>query len=100
MDYEKEKRSVLSQEQEMQTCGSKKNWEELDELIKKRHPGGSGTCVGTHRTKREKEKMTQFEMFVTEGNEKADDLAKAGAMSDEGSWLKQEQQQCSGKERR
>ena len=28
--------------------------------------------------------MTQFEKFVTEGNEKADDLAKAGAMLDEG----------------
>ena len=28
--------------------------------------------------------MTQFEMFVTEGNEKADDLARAGAMLDEG----------------
>ena len=28
--------------------------------------------------------MTQFERFVTEGNEKADGLAKAGAMLDEG----------------
>ena len=28
--------------------------------------------------------MTQFERFVTEGNEKADELAKAGAMLDEG----------------
>ena len=28
--------------------------------------------------------MTQFERFVTEGNEKAHDLAKAGAMLDEG----------------
>ena len=28
--------------------------------------------------------MTQFEMFVTEGNEKADDLARAGAMLGEG----------------
>ena len=27
--------------------------------------------------------MTQFEMFVTEGNEKADELANAGAMLDE-----------------
>ena len=28
--------------------------------------------------------MTQFERFVAEGNEKADELAKAGAMMDEG----------------
>ena len=28
--------------------------------------------------------MTQFESFVTDGNEKADELAKAGAMLDEG----------------
>ena len=28
--------------------------------------------------------MTQLERFVTEGNEKADELAKAGAMMDEG----------------
>ena len=52
--------------------------------------------VKAHRTKKEKEKMTQFEMF--EGNEEADDLAKAGAMLDEG--LKQEQKRCSKKERR
>ena len=32
-----------------------------------------------HRTKK-KEKMTQFESFVTEGNEKADELAKVGVM--------------------
>ena len=37
-----------------------------------------------HRTKKEKEKMTQFERFVAEGNEKADQLAKAGAVLDEG----------------
>ena len=28
--------------------------------------------------------MSQFEKFVTDGNEKADQLAKAGAMLDEG----------------
>ena len=37
-----------------------------------------------HRTRKEKEKMTQFERFVTEGNEKADELAKTGSMMDEG----------------
>ena len=29
-------------------------------------------------------KKTQFERFIAEGNEKADELAKAGAMMDEG----------------
>ena len=40
--------------------------------------------VKAHRTKKEEENMLQFEKFVTDGNEKADDLAKAGAMLDEG----------------
>ena len=40
--------------------------------------------VKAQRTKKEKRKMTQFGRFVTEGNEKADELAKAGAMMDEG----------------
>ena len=38
-----------------------------------------------HRTKEEKEKMTQFERFVIEGNEKAGELANAGAMFEEAS---------------
>ena len=40
--------------------------------------------VKAHRTEKEKEKMTKFERFVTEGNEKADELAEAGAKLDEG----------------
>ena len=40
--------------------------------------------VKAHRTKKEKKEMSHFERFVTEGNEKADELAKAGAMLDEG----------------
>ena len=40
--------------------------------------------VKAHRTKKEKKDVSQFEKFVTEGNEKADELAKAGAMLDEG----------------
>ena len=45
--------------------------------------------VMAHRTKKVKEKMTQLERFVTEGNEKADELvAKAGATLDEGLWQK------------
>ena len=37
-----------------------------------------------HCTKKGKGKMTQIERFVTEGNEKEDELAKAEAMLDEG----------------
>ena len=48
-----------------------------------RHVGGSGTCKGTPHEER-KDNMSQFERFVAEGNEKADDLEKAGAMLDEG----------------
>ena len=41
--------------------------------------------VKAHRTpKKRKENMSQFEKFVTEGNEKADELARAGAMLDDG----------------
>ena len=40
--------------------------------------------VKAHRSKKLKENMSKFEKFVTEGNEEADDLVKAGAMSDEG----------------
>ena len=37
-----------------------------------------------HRRKKEKKDLSQYEKFVTEGKEKADELAKAGAMLDEG----------------
>ena len=40
--------------------------------------------VKANRTKKDKKTVTQFERSVTEGNEKADELAKAGAMLDEG----------------
>ena len=40
--------------------------------------------VKVHRTKKEKKDMSHLEKFVTEGNEKADELAKEGAMLDEG----------------
>ena len=36
--------------------------------------------VKAHRTQKENENMSQFEKFVTEGNEKGDDMATAGAM--------------------
>ena len=40
--------------------------------------------VKAPRIKKDKKEMSQFEKFVAEGNEKADELAKAGAMLDEG----------------
>ena len=40
--------------------------------------------VKAHRTKKEKKEMSRFEKFVTESNEKADELAKVGARLDEG----------------
>ena len=40
--------------------------------------------VKAHRTTKEKKEMSHLEKFVTEGNEKADEMAKAGAMLDRG----------------
>ena len=40
--------------------------------------------VKAHRTKKDKKEMSHPEKFVTDGNEKADELAKAGASWDEG----------------
>ena len=40
--------------------------------------------VKAHRTKKDKKEMSQFEQFVTDGNENADELAKVGAILDEG----------------
>ena len=65
----------------MQTCG--KIWEELHQF-EERCISVEVAHVKAHRTMKEKEKMTKIERFVTEGNEKADELAKAGAMLDEG----------------
>ena len=38
--------------------------------------------VKAHRTKKVKKTMSQFEKFVTEGNKKADELAKGGALQE------------------
>ena len=40
--------------------------------------------VKAHRAKKEYKHMSQLERFITEGNEKAHQLVKAGAMLDEG----------------
>ena len=44
----------------------------------------SGTHVKAHRTEKDKKNVSHFEKFVTEGCEKADELAKEGAMCDQG----------------
>ena len=60
-----------------------KKWEELNLLVSQEilveveH-------VKAHRTEKDKKEMSHCEMFVTEGNEEADELAKEGAMLDEG----------------
>ena len=60
-----------------------KIWEELhlstskEILVEVEH-------VEAHRTEKDKKEMSQSEKFVTDGNEKADELAKAAAMLDEG----------------
>ena len=38
----------------------------------------------THLSKKEKQQLSLFEQFVTEGNERADEFAKDGAMVDGG----------------
>ena len=40
--------------------------------------------VKAHRTKKEKKNMSLLEKFVTEGHEKADELAKEGALLEKG----------------
>ena len=50
---------------------------------RKGHFGGSGTCKGTSHEER-KERCVAFEKFITECNEKADELAKEGALLDKG----------------
>ena len=60
-----------------------KNWEKLRGLTE-RGMLVEAEHVQAHRRKKERKHVSQFERFVTEGNEKAGDLAKAGAMVDEG----------------
>ena len=59
-----------------------KTWEEL-QLLTTKEVFVEVEHVKAHRTKDKKE-MTQFEKFVTDGDERADELAKEGAMLDEG----------------
>ena len=60
-----------------------KIWEELHRLAAR----DMVLCLEhfyAHRTKKDKKEMSQFEKFVFDGNEKADELATARAMLDGG----------------
>ena len=81
MDCGEERKSASSQEREIQIY--EKNWEELH-CLSERGILVEVEHVKAHRTEQEKKNMSHFEKFVTEGHEKADKLAKAGAMLDEG----------------
>ena len=63
-----------------------KIWEELHYLVSKENLM-EVEHVKAHRTKKDKTYLSDFEKFVTEGNEKADELAKEGAMLDEGNMV-------------
>ena len=56
--------------------------------------------VEAHRTEKERQQMSLFEKFITEGNEKADEQAKKGARLDGGFMAQQEQARSSRKEKR
>ena len=60
-----------------------KIWEELH-LLMSRELLVEAEHVKTHRKKKDKKDISHFEKFVIDGNERADELAKAGAMLDEG----------------
>ena len=79
-----ERRRQLNRHQKlaMLTCGSRfrKNctfWSQKEISVEVEH-------IKAHPTKKDKKEMSHFEKFVTEGNEKADELAKVSAMSYEG----------------
>ena len=61
-----------------------KIWEELHRLVA-RDIVVEVEHVKAHRTKKDKKQMPHFEKFVTEGNEKADELAKVRARISGGS---------------
>ena len=58
--------------------------EKLQVLMTKRNFMVEADHVKAHRTKKDKKDKSQCEEFATDGNEKADELAKAGAIWDEG----------------
>ena len=54
-------------------------------------PKFEGKHVEVHRTEKDKKKMSHFEKYVIDGNQKADELAKVGAIFDEGFMAKNSQ---------
>ena len=72
-DCGEERASASCQEREVSIYGSKLG---MNYMV------WCGACKGAPHE--EKAKMSQFERFVTEGKEKADELAKAGALLDGG----------------
>ena len=61
-----------------------KIWEELHGLVERGGILVEVEHVKAHRTEKEKKHMSHLEQFLTEGNEKADELAKEGALLDKG----------------
>ena len=75
----------------MKCIGSKAKdadlWISIWEEVRRIRPEGmllEVEHVRTHRTKKERQEMTLFEKFVTDGNERAGELAKDGAIWDGG----------------
>ena len=91
---ERRKKNALIRKQEMPICGLRSG-KNCTVLAARDVGGGSG-----HRTKKEKKDLSYFEKFVTEGNEKADDLAEAGPMLDEDFMAEARAKQCSRSEKR
>ena len=82
MDYGKERASASSREREMPISGSKFG-EQLHGLVE-RGIVVEVEHVKAHRTMKDKKDMSYSEKFVTEGSEKADEMAKEGALLDGG----------------
>ena len=80
--YGEEKENASIRKQAMLTCESK-TWEE-SQLLTSKEILVEVEHVKAHRTDKDKTEMSHFEKFVIEGNEKADELAKAGAMLEGG----------------
>ena len=56
-------------------------WEELHR-VHQEHKLVEVEHVKAHRTEKERQRVSLLEKFITEGNEKADELAKQGARLD------------------
>ena len=82
MDYGEEKESASCQQREMPMFGS--TFGKNCIIWQKGHFGGSATCKSTSHEEKKRKICRIFEKFIIEGNEKADELAKGGALQDTG----------------